>query len=85
MVAEHDDSSDHEEVESPSPTSDMIKSDGSDSRTDSEGDGDADEEPALKYERLGGDVPQLLEKDTVSTIAVWQQHIVSTWPNGTLC
>ena len=51
---------------------------------DSEGDEDYDdededdEEPALKYERLAGSVPDLLLKDSASSLAVTDKLIVRT-------
>jgi len=42
-----------------------------------EGDED-DEEPALKYERLAGSVPDLLLKDSASSLAVTDKLIVRT-------
>ena len=50
---------------------------------DSEGDEDYedeedDEEPALKYERLAGSVPDLLLKDSASSLAVTDKLIVGT-------
>jgi hypothetical protein len=37
---------------------------------------DEDEEPALKYERVSGAVPDLLKKDTVSAMAVSTKELV---------
>lgn len=36
-----------------------------------------DEEPALKYELLGSDIANLLEKDSASAIAIGARHMVS--------
>jgi WD40 repeat protein len=54
---------------------------GTDHLEDEEGEeGDAyedeDEEPALKYERVSGAVPDLLKKDTVSAMAVSSKELV---------
>ena len=43
-----------------------------------EDDEDDDEEPALKYERLAGSVPDLLLKDSASSLAVTDKLIVRT-------
>ena len=45
---------------------------------DEEGDDDDDDEPALKYERLAGSVPDLLLKDSASSLAVTDKLIVRT-------
>ena len=39
-------------------------------------DDDDDEEPTLKYERVGGAVPDLLKKDTASALAVSSKLLV---------
>ena len=54
-------------------------SDEEDEETDEEeeDDEDDDEEPALKYERFGGIVPQLLQKDSASALAYSNQRLVS--------
>lgn len=48
---------------------------------DSEGledeDSDDDEEPALKYERIGGSIPDLLKKDSASALAISNRVMVS--------
>ena len=53
-----------------------------DEHYDSEGDEDYEdedeEEPALKYERLAGSVPDLLLKDSASSLAVTDKLIVRT-------
>ena len=41
-------------------------------------DDEDDEEPALKYERLAGSVPDLLLKDSASSLAVTDKLIVRT-------
>lgn len=43
-----------------------------------EEDDEDDEEPALKYERLAGSVPDLLLKDSASSLAVTEKLIVRT-------
>lgn len=43
---------------------------------DDDEDEDEDEEPALKYERLEGAVPDLLRKDSASTLAIANKVIV---------
>ena len=43
-----------------------------------EGEDEDDEEPALKYERLAGSVPDLLLKDSASSLAVTDKLIVRT-------
>lgn len=43
-----------------------------------EEDDEDDEEPALKYERLAGSVPDLLLKDSASSLAVTDKLIVRT-------
>lgn len=45
---------------------------------DEEGDDDDDDEPALKYERLASSVPDLLLKDSASSLAVTDKLIVRT-------
>jgi len=45
---------------------------------DYEEEDDEDEEPALKYERLAGSVPDLLLKDSASSLAVTDKLIVRT-------
>lgn len=46
--------------------------------SEDEVDSDEDEEPALKYERLGGITHQLLQKDSASAITYANQRIVSS-------
>ncbi len=54
-------------------------SDGEEEEDDYEGDDeDDDEEPALKYERIGGSVPDLFRKDSASSLAVANKLMVST-------
>jgi len=54
-------------------------SDGEDGGSeDYEEEDDEDEEPALKYERLAGSVPDLLLKDSASSLAVTDKLIVRT-------
>jgi hypothetical protein len=52
--------------------------DSEDEDEDEEDDDDDDDEPALKYERLAGSVPDLLLKDSASSLAVTDKLIVST-------
>jgi len=49
-----------------------------DSEDDEDYDEEDDEEPALKYERLAGSVPDLLLKDSASSLAVTDKLIVRT-------
>ena len=44
---------------------------------DEDDDDDDDDEPALKYERLAGSVPDLLLRDSASSLAVTDKLIVS--------
>ena len=48
------------------------------SEDDEDYDDDDDDEPALKYERLVGSVPDLLLKDSASSLAVTDKLIVRT-------
>jgi hypothetical protein len=49
-----------------------------DSEDDEDLEDEDDEEPALKYERLAGSVPDLLLKDSASSLAVTDKLIVRT-------
>jgi len=81
---------DHEPDTAPKETDhvahDGKEEDSDDEDYDSEGDEDCDdedededdEEPALKYERLAGSVPDLLLKDSASSLAVTDKLIVRT-------
>jgi hypothetical protein len=50
--------------------------DSEDDEDDDEEDDEEDEEPALKYERLAGSVPDLLLKDSASSLATTDKLIV---------
>ena len=53
---------------------------------DYEGESDEDdEEPALKYERLAGSVPDLLLKDSASSLAVTDKLIVRSLQSSLEC
>jgi vacuolar protein sorting-associated protein 41 len=51
--------------------------DESDEEDEDEDDEEEDIEPSLKYERLLGDTPQLLEKDSACALAISDSAIVS--------
>jgi hypothetical protein len=60
---------------------DNIEQEGSDSEEDVEEEDDEDEEeddeePSLKYQRIGGAVPDLLRKDSASALAVSNKLLV---------
>ncbi|KAK4056323.1 Vacuolar protein sorting-associated protein 41 [Microbotryomycetes sp. JL221] len=68
-------------------TSQDGQEDEGDDESDSEGDEDEDEdeEPALKYERFGGDTADLLSRDSASALAVSQKHIAMGMHSGGVC
>lgn|ERR1700722_3092537 len=45
---------------------------------DDDDDEEEDEEPSLKYERIGGALPDLLKKDSASSLAISNKLLVST-------
>lgn len=49
---------------------------GEDEADDEDEDDEDDEEPALKYERLGGSTAELLQKDSASALAYSTQRLV---------
>lgn len=51
--------------------------DDGDEEEDEEEDEDDDEEPALKYERITGAIPDLLKKDSASALAI--SHNIMVW------
>lgn len=53
-------------------------SEGDEGYDDEDDQDDDDDEPALKYERLAGSVPDLLLKDSASSLAVTDKLIVRT-------
>ena len=60
---------------------DTIEQEGSESEVDDveedeEDDEEDDEEPSLKYQRIGGAVPDLLRKDSASALAVSNKLLV---------
>jgi vacuolar protein sorting-associated protein 41 len=62
-------------------------SDGDDEREEEdgeEGEEDAEEEPRLKYQRLGGSVPVILSTDAAAAIAVADRMVALGTHNGTL-
>jgi hypothetical protein len=46
-------------------------------KSDEDSEEDDDEEPALKYERIGGDLPDLLKKDSASALAISNNLLVN--------
>jgi len=67
----------HDGEEGGSDDYDYDSEDGEDYDDDDE-DGEDDDEPALKYERLAGPVPDLLLKDSASSLATTDKLIVRT-------
>lgn len=61
-------------------------SEGDDEREEDgdEGEEDAEEEPRLKYQRLGGSVPTILSTDAAAAIAVAERMVALGTHNGTL-
>ena len=51
--------------------------DNGDEDEEEDDDDEDDEEPALKYERIIGDLPTIFKKDSGSAIAMSKNHIVS--------
>lgn len=47
-----------------------------DEEEDDEEDEEEDEEPALKYERISGNLPDIFKKDSGSAIAITKKHMV---------
>lgn len=54
------------------------ESEGEEDSSEEESDEEEEEEPTLKYNRLGGGVSEILEKDSVSAIAISSTCIVRT-------
>jgi hypothetical protein len=46
-------------------------------KSDEDSEEDDDEEPALKYERIGGELPDLLKKDSASALAISNNLLVN--------
>ena len=53
-----------------------MEEEGIEEEEDDDDDEDDDEEPALKYERLTGAVPELLKKDSASALTVSHKFMV---------
>lgn len=68
--------------EEPSPTSPENQPEREDQdeavSSSSEDDEEVEEEPQLKYERIGGDIAKVVRSDLVSTVCVGSKMIVSS-------
>ncbi|KAI5452845.1 Vacuolar protein sorting-associated protein 41 [Naganishia albida] len=74
------DSSDSESAEEPEDTSAEGETD--DSEDDDDGSDEEDEEPSLKYHRLGASTSEILLKDTASALAASSRFLVLGTHNG---
>ena len=76
----------HEEERAEQQQEERGREDNQDEGTDDGDDGDAgeDDEPTLKYERIGGDIAKVIKSDLVSAFCVGTKFLVFSFVKATL-